>query len=103
MLDDLKSGRGTAARLGLWILEGINHVDKILPTGSPELAKLASAVTVLFPLAKDFIPDFNRRMFLPAIDAATAVLVHCKATLEGWTDEDAAENMSATMLHFPAV
>ncbi|MGD0812484.1 MAG: hypothetical protein ABSA83_02675 [Verrucomicrobiota bacterium] len=31
MFEDLKSGRGTPARLGLWIIEGGAHVDRILP------------------------------------------------------------------------
>jgi hypothetical protein len=102
MFEDLKSGRGEAARLALWIIEGINHVDKILPRGSPERMELDSAMSVLFSLVKDFVADFNRRMFLPAIDAATAILLHCKVTLESWTDENAAEKLSATMLRFPA-
>jgi len=101
MLADLKGGRGTLAGLALWIIEGGSHVDRILARGTPDFNKLDATMDALWPLATDFVADFNRRMFLPAIDSAASILLHCKTTLEAWTDEKFAEKFSAIILQFP--
>jgi hypothetical protein len=103
MLEDMKNGLNRSPHLGLWIVEGRDRVDRIIPRGSAEFKELTSDMDALYPLLKEFVTHAEHQLCLPAIESARAILLGCKAKLESWTDEEAAEKFSAIILKFPGV
>jgi hypothetical protein len=101
MFEDLKDGKDRSLQLALWILGLGDRVDRIIGRQSPEFIELDAVKSALFRLAVSFT-EANRRICLPAIESARAILRGCKATLESWTDEEAAQKLSAVILQFPA-
>ncbi len=103
LFEDLKRGGEKAAALALWILEGPRRVDRIIGRDSLEFMKLESASRSLFLFANGSVKDIGCRLRLPVIDSVLTILKGCKAKVESWTDDEAADNFSATVLPFPKV
>ena len=101
MFEDLKDGEDRSLQLAWWVIGLGDRVDRIIGRQSPEFIELDSVKNVLFRLVVSFT-EHNRRICLPAIESAAAIVRGCKATLESWTDEEAAQKLSAVILQFPA-
>lgn len=97
---DLKTGRHERLELALWAFDGVHRIEHILGKDSPDLVTLTCAMRPLRLLARGFVPNANRQLCQPAIEAIANILNDCKAKLDAWSDQEAEEHLSARILKF---